>query len=291
MTSARSGLWWGFFGVALFALSVPLTRSAVDHMNPVFITAGRAVVAAVLAILFLYFRKQPLPTRRQAVRLFLIGGGVVVGFPLFTGLALQTVPASHAAVVVGLLPAATAVISVLLTGERPPVRFWIFAAAGALAVVLFTATSHGGFEPLQLEDLYLLAAVVVTAYGYAEGSRVSREIGSWQTISWALVVWSPVLLGVTIWSLANQTFTPDVTDWIAFAYLSAVSMFFGFFAWYRGLAIGPVPTVSQVQLTQPVMSILWSAILLGETITPEILIGGTVVIACALLAVRTRLIR
>jgi drug/metabolite transporter (DMT)-like permease len=280
---------WGFLGVALFALSVPLTRSAVDHMSPAFITAGRAVVAAILAIGFLYFRKQPIPTRRQFLRLFAIGGGVVVGFPLFTGLALQTVPAAHAAVVVGLLPAATAVISVLLTGERPPFRFWIFAAAGAIAVVVFTATSHGGFEPLQLEDLYLLAAVVVTAYGYAEGAIVSREIGSWQTIAWALVAWSPILLGVTIWSLTTEPFAPDLTDWGAFAYLAAVSMFFGFFAWYRGLAIGPVPTVSQIQLTQPVMSIFWSAVILGEAITPAILLGGTVVIACAALAVRTRL--
>jgi drug/metabolite transporter (DMT)-like permease len=290
-TQNRAGLGWGFFGVALFALSVPLTRSAVDHMNPVFITSGRAVVAAVLAIAFLYFRKQPLPTRRQVWRLFLIGGGVVVGFPLFTGLALQTVPASHAAVVVGLLPAATAVISVIITGERPPLRFCIFAIAGAVAVVVFTATSHSGFEPLQLEDLYLLAAVVVTAYGYAEGALVSREIGSWQTISWALVVWSPILLAVTIWSLLNQSFTPDITDWGAFAYLAAVSMFFGFFAWYRGLAIGPVSAVSQVQLTQPVMSIMWSAIILGEAITPQVLLGGTVVIACAALAVRSRLSR
>lgn len=258
-------------------------------MSPVFITAGRAVVAALLAIGFLYFRRQPVPNRRQFRRLFVIGAGVIVGFPLFTGLALQTVPASHAAVVVGLLPAATAVISVLLTGERPPVRFWVFAIAGACAVVLFTATSHGGFEPLQIEDLYLLAAVVVTAYGYAEGALVSREIGSWQTISWALVVWAPIHLVATVWSLATEPFTPDLTDWAAFGYLATVSMFFGFFAWYRGLAIGPVSSVSQVQLTQPVMSIGWAAVILGESITLPVVLGGTVVIACAALAVRSRL--
>jgi drug/metabolite transporter (DMT)-like permease len=207
---------------------------------------------------------------------------------LFTGLALQTVPAAHAAVVVGLLPAATAVLSVIRTGERPPLRFWVFALAGAAAVVVFTATSHGGFEPLQLEDLYLLAAVLVTAYGYAEGALVSREIGSWQTISWSLVVWSPILFAVMVWSLFTEPFTPDVTDWAAFTYLAAVSMFFAFFAWYRGLAIGPIASVSQVQLTQPVMSILWSAVLLGEFITPQVLVGGTVFVACALLAVRSR---
>ena len=159
------------------------------------------------------------------------------------------------------------------------VEIWIFAAAGALAVVIFTATSHGGFEPLQLEDLYLLAAVVVTAYGYAEGGIISREIGSWQTISWALVVWSPVLLAVTIWSLVNEPFTPDLTDWAAFAYLAVVSMFFAFFAWYRGLAIGPIATVSQIQLTQPVMSIMWSALLLGERLAPAQWLGAALLIA------------
>jgi hypothetical protein len=264
---------------------------AVDTMSPVFITAGRGTVAAILAAGFLYFRRQPIPNLRQFARLFAIGGGVVIGFPLFTGLALQSVPASHAAVVVGLLPVATAAFSVVLSKERPPIRFWVFAAAGAIAVLLFTATSHGGFEPLQLEDLYLLAAVVVTSYGYADGGFISREIGSWQTISWSLIVWSPVLVAVTVWSVCTQPISAGVTDWLAFAYLATVSMYFAFFAWYRGLAIGPVPTVSQVQLTQPVMSIVWSALFLGEVITPQVLCGGTVVIACAALAVRTRLAR
>jgi drug/metabolite transporter (DMT)-like permease len=275
----------------MFALTVPLTRLVVDGMSPVFLTAGRAVVAAILAVAFLYFRKQPVPTIRQFVRLFAIGAGIVIGFPLFTALALQAVPASHAAVVVGLLPAATAVFSVLLTNERPPVRFWVFAIAGAVAVVVFTATSHGGFGTLQLEDLYLLTAVIVTAYGYAEGGIISREIGSWQTISWTLVVWSPILVVVTIWSLLNEPLTASPTDWLAFAYMAAISMYFAFFAWYRGLAIGPVPIVSQVQLTQPVMSIIWATFILGEVITPDILIGGAVVITCAGLAVRTRLVR
>ena len=291
MSSSRAGLWWGFLGVALFALTVPLTRLVVDGMSPVFLTAARAVVASLIATAFLVFRKQPIPTVRQFVRLFAIGAGIVVGFPLFTGLALQTVPASHAAVVVGLLPAATAVISVLLTKERPPTRFWVFAIAGVVAVVVFTATSHGGFGTLQLEDLYLLLTVVVTAYGYAEGGIVAREIGSWQTISWTLVAWSPILSVVTVWSLVNEPLTASPTDWLAFGYMSAVSMYFAFFAWYRGLAIGPVPVVSQVQLTQPVMSILWATVILGEVITLDILLGGVVVIACAALAVRTRLSR
>lgn len=275
----------------MFALTVPLTRLVIDGMSPVFLTSARAVVAAGLATAFLYFRKQPIPTIRQFVRLFAIGAGIVVGFPLFTGLALQAVPASHAAVVIGLLPAATAVISVLLTKEHPPVRFWIFAIAGAIAVIVFTATSHGGFGTLQLEDFYLLAAVVVTAYGYAEGGIIAREIGSWQTISWTLVVWSPILAVATVWSLVNEPLTASPTDWMAFAYMSCISMYFAFFAWYRGLAIGPVPIVSQVQLAQPVMSILWATIILGEVVTLDIVIGGAVVIACATLAVRTRLVR
>lgn len=260
-------------------------------MSPVFVTSARAVVAGALAILVLVISKQVVPSRHQLFRLFRIGLGVVIGFSLFTSLAMMTVPASHAAVVVGLLPAATAVFAVIRGAEHPPRAFWVFAGLGASSVIAFAAISTGEFGSLDLADLYLVAAVVVTAYGYSEGAVMSREIGSWQTISWAVIMCLPLTIPATIWSLVCEPLSANAVEWWAFTYLGVVSMYLSFFAWYRGLAIGPVPTVSQVQLTQPVMSILWSAVLLGETITPEILIGGSVVIVCALLAVRSRLAR
>lgn len=291
MTSVRSGLGIGFIGIFLFSFSVPLTRVALGGMSPVFVTSARAVVAGMLAIIFLAVARQSIPSRKQLFRLLAIGGGIVIGFSLFTSLAMLTVPASHAAVVVGLLPAATAVFAVVRGAEHPPKTFWVFAGLGASSVIAFAAISAGEFGTLELADLYLVAAVIVTAYGYSEGAVMAREIGSWQTISWAVITCLPLTIPATIWSLFTEPLTATPGEWWAFAYLAAVSMYLAFFAWYRGLAIGPVPTVSQVQLTQPVMSILWSAVLLGETITPEIVIGGSAVVVSALLAVRSRLVK
>lgn len=260
-------------------------------MDPLFVGSARAVLAALLATIVLVATRQKLPNARQVRHLIVVGAGVVVGFPYFTVYALQTVPASHAAVVIGLLPAATAVVAVIRTNERVPGRFWVFAFLGAVAVVSFASVAAGEFGHFEWADLLLVGAVITSAIGYSEGALVSRELGSWQTISWTLVIWSPVMIGMTIASLAIEPVVATPTQWAAFIYLGAVSMYLSFFGWYRGLAIGPITTVSQVQLIQPVLSIVWAALLLGEVITIEIAVGGAVVIACAALAVRTRLLK
>ena len=287
-TARASGLWWGFLGVLAFSFTVPLTRVAVAGMSPLFVGSARAVIAATLAVAVLAITRQALPNRNQFGRLLVVGAGVVVGFPLFITFALQYVEASHAAVVIGLLPAATAVAAVLRTGERPSVRFWVFATVGAAAAVGFASASQGGFGQLEWADLLLFGAVIVTAIGYSEGALVSREIGSWQTISWALVIWSPFMLTLAIVALATETPNGNFAEWSAFAYLALVSNFLSFFVWYRGLAIGPISIVSQVQLVQPVLSIIWAALLLGEAISLEVFFGGAVVILCAALAIRSR---
>jgi len=287
-TARASGLWWGFLGVLAFSFTVPLTRVAVAGMSPLFVGSARAVIAATLAVAVLAITRQALPNRNQFGRLLVVGAGVVVGFPLFITFALQYVEASHAAVVIGLLPAATAVAAVLRTGERPSVRFWVFAIVGAAAAVGFASASQGGFGQLEWADLLLFGAVIVTAIGYSEGALVSREIGSWQTISWALVIWSPFMLTLVLVALAMETPNGTVAEWSAFAYLALVSNFLSFFVWYRGLAIGPISIVSQVQLAQPVLSIIWAALLLGEAISLEVFFGGAVVILCAALAIRSR---
>lgn len=282
-------MWWGLLGVAAFSLTVPLTRGVVDDgMSPLFVGAGRAVVAALLAAGALRLTGQELPRGRQWLRVAVVAGGVVAGFPLLTAFALTTAPASHGAVVIALLPAATAVAVVLRTGERPTRSFWIAALAGACAAVVFAASGADTVTGLHRSDLLLFAAVAVCAVGYAEGGLLSRELGSWQTISWALVVAAPLMLLLTGVSVVQQPPTADVAGWGAFAYLSVVSMFLGFFAWYRGLAIGPMARVSQIQLLQPIMSIAWAALLLREQIDRVTVFGGVAVIGCALLAVRAR---
>ncbi|UZX04249.1 DMT family transporter [Arthrobacter sp. CDRTa11] len=287
--SRPTGLWWGLLGVAAFSLTIPLTRVAVAGLAPLFIGSGRAVLAAFLAAAALALTRQRLPQGTQWLRLMVVSAGVVVGFPLLTTFALTAVPASHGAVVVGLLPAATATAAVLRGRERPPPAFWAITLAGALAAIVFAFTQSGSFGQLHWADLLILGAVVAAAVGYAEGGLLARELGSWQTISWALVLASPLMAALTALSISQQPPAGTFWQWAAFAYLGVVSMFLGFFAWYRGLAIGPISHVSQIQLIQPVLSICWAALLLGESLTPTTLIGGIAVILCAGAAVRVRL--
>jgi drug/metabolite transporter (DMT)-like permease len=286
-----TGLWWGLLGVASFSFTVPFTRVAVGGLSPLLIGAGRAVVAALLAAAALGLTRQRLPVGRQWVRLAVVAGGVVAGFPLFTSYALTTVPASHGAVVIALLPAATAVAAVVRGRERLPRSFWVTAVVGALAAVAFASLQGGGFGQLHAADLLLFGAVVAAAIGYAEGGLLARELGPWQTVSWALVLSAPLMIALATVSVVEEPPSATPVEWAAFAYLAAVSMFLGFFAWYRGLAIGPMAQVSQVQLVQPVLTISWAALLLGEELTWPTVLGGVVVILCAAVAVRIRLDR
>jgi drug/metabolite transporter (DMT)-like permease len=291
LSSSRAGLWWGLLGVASFSFTVPFTRVAVGGLSPLLIGSGRAVIAALLAVAALALTKQHLPTGVQWARLAVVAGGIVVGFPLLTSYALTTAPASHGAVVIALLPAATAVTAVIRGKERPLLSFWVTAAVGALAAVGFASLQGGGFGQLHSSDLLLFGAVVAAAVGYAEGGLLSRELGSWQTVSWALVLSAPLMIAMAAVSVIQQPPSATPVEWASFAYLAVVSMFLGFFAWYRGLAIGPMAQVSQVQLIQPVLSIIWAALLLREELTWPTVLGGVAVIACAGIAVRIRLDR
>lgn len=258
-------------------------------MSGLFAGSGRAVIAAALAAAALIITRQRLPRGAQWARLGIVALGLVLGFPVLTSYALVEATASHGAVVIALLPAATAVVAVLRTRETTRPAFWRATAAGAVAAVLFAAVHGGGAVSLSFHDLLLVAAVVVAAFGYAEGGLLARELGAWQTISWALVLAAPVMAGLTVLSLVQHTPEGTVWQWAAFAYLGVISMFLGFFAWYRGLAIGPMSRVSQIQLIQPVMSICWAALLLGERLTWLTMTGGLAVILCAAAAVRVRM--
>lgn len=285
-----SGPLWGLLGVLAFSFTVPFTRVAVGGgaLSPLLVGAGRAVIAAALAAAALIWTRQRLPQGPQWWRLVVVAGGVVVGFPLLTSFALTRTEAAHGAVVIALLPAATAVAAVLRVGERPPRTFWVASIVGAVVAVGFAVVQGGGLGGVGAPDLLLCGAVVAAAVGYAEGGLLARELGAWQTVSWALVVISPVMtvLAASAWVAAPPQAGP--VEWAAFGYLAVVSMWLGFFAWYRGLAIGPMARVSQVQLTQPVMTIAWAALFLHERVTALTVVGGIAVILCAALAVRSR---
>lgn len=289
LTKQANGLGWGLLGVLAFSFTVPFTRLAVRSLDPLFIGAGRAVVAGILALAALILTQQLRPNRHQWRRLAVVAGGVVFGFPLLTTFALRSVPASHGAVVIALLPAATAVVAVLRSYERPPLQFWIAAGLGACAAIAFGVSHTGGLSHPKSADLLLFGAVMAAAIGYAEGGLLARELGAWQTVSWALVMGLPLTAALTGWSVYKSPPTATPLEWSAFAYLGIVSAFLGFFAWYRGLSIGPMAQVSQTQLVQPVLSICWAVALLGEHIMWTTILGATAVIACALSAVRIRL--
>ncbi|GAA1367767.1 DMT family transporter [Catellatospora chokoriensis] len=283
-----TGLALGAVGVLAFSLSLPLTRIAVQQLDPWFVAFGRAVGAALLAFAYLRLTRAPRPTAAQWRRLAVVAAGVVVGFPMFTSLALTTQTSAHGAVVVAVLPAMTAVFAVLRAGERPSPAFWAAAAAGLLAVLTFLVTSGGVGGTLTVADLFLLAAVVLCGLGYAEGGALSRELGGARTICWALLVALPVTVPVTAAAALADPPHADTTAWAAFGYLTAVSMFLGFFAWYAGLARGGIAQVGQIQLAQPVLTLAWSALLLSETVTPASISAALVVLGCVVLIQRTR---
>lgn len=278
------GLFYGFLGVLSFSLTLPATRVAVVDLNPTFVGLGRGVIAGVMAAIALYVTRQPLPSRRQWRSLAIVALGVVLGFPLLSAWAMQQLPAAHGAVVLGLLPLATAIAGVLRAGDRPSLGFWLASVVGSATVVSFGLWSGGG--RLEMAHLILFASVVVAAMGYAEGGRLAKTLGGWQVISWALVLAAPLEIIPTAIAIAHHGLAASPTAWIGFAYVCCISQFVGFFAWYHGLAIGGVARVGQVQLLQPFLTILASALLLGESITPVTLGAASLVIASVALGRR-----
>lgn len=278
-----TGLALGALGVLAFSMSLPATRVAVQQLDPWFVAFGRAVGAALLAWAYLRLVGAPRPTRSQWRRLSVVAVGVVVGFPLFTSLALTTQSSAHGAVVVTVLPAMTAVFAVLRAGERPPPLFWAAAVGGLLAVSGFLVASGAVRGALTAADLFLLVAVVLCGLGYAEGGALARELGGARTICWALLLSLPVTAAVTLVVAVNRLPRADAIAWSAFGYLTAVSMFLGFFAWYAGLARGGVARVGQVQLAQPVLTMIWSAALLGESVGVASIVTALGVLACVVL--------
>ena len=274
----RRGLWLGFIGVAMFSLTLPATRIAVRHLDPIFVGLGRSLLAAALAAIFLLAWRERRPTIGQFKQLAVVAAGVIFGFPALTSWAMRHVPSAHGAIVVGLMPLATAIIGAWINHERPSRGFWMAAWVGSALVVAF-AVFHGG-GALQLADLALFVAVLLGALGYALGARVTRELGGPRTICWALVISVPFLVLPVTWGAARSDFAAaSAVEWAGFLYVAVFSQLIGFFAWYRGLDIGGIARVSQVQLTQVFLTMLFSGLLLGEAITPLMLVFAVAVVA------------
>ena len=274
------GIWLGLLGVAMFAMTLPMTRLAVGaaddpQLPPLFVTAGRAALAGLLSAAWLIATHAPRPRADQLPAFAISALGTVVGFPLFLALALRHVDAMHAAVVTGLLPLATAVAAALWMRQRPSTGFWLCASAGCALVVAFALLRGSG--RLVLADVLLLGAVVSAATGYVAGARLSAQMRAEQVICWVLVLSLPLTLPLTVSTWPAQAVRPAA--WGAFAYVTLFSMWLGFFAWYRGLALGGTVRVSQVQLVQPFLSLLFAVPLLGERLEPSTVAFALAVIA------------
>ncbi|WP_347912211.1 DMT family transporter [Pseudomonas grandcourensis] len=278
LENSTSGWINGLIGVVIFSGSLPATRVAVLEFDPVFLTVARATIAAVLALCLLWLFKEKRPARQQLIPLIIVALGVVIGFPLLTALALQYVTSAHSIVFVGLLPLATAVFGVLRGGERPRAAFWIFSVLGSLLVVGFALSQ--GLTASPQGDILMLLAILACGLGYAEGAKLSRTLGGWQVISWALVLSLPVV-AVLSWMRLPASFTGISTPaWFSLAYVSLFSMLIGFVFWYRGLAQGGIAAVGQLQLLQPFFGLTLAATLLHEQVSAGMLGVTVAVILC-----------
>ncbi len=263
MKTETKGMLLGLTAVTLFSLTLPATRMALESFHPLFIGTGRGLLAAVLASMYLYLSKSRRPTWLEFRYLLLVVMGVGLGFPIFTALAMGHVDASHGGVMLGIMPLTTAAVGALLFKERPSAGFWVMALLGSALVIAFSLIRGNG--ALHWADLALLIAVVTGSTSYAVGGYLSKSLGGLQVISWAMVIALPIYIGPAIWF--SPTFTEvTTTAWTGFLYAALVSQFLGFLPWFRGLALGGIARVGQTQLIQPFITILFSALLLGESI-------------------------
>jgi len=286
LSRARLGLLLGFVGVTIFGGTLPATRIAVSAIDPMALTAMRTAIAGLCSLALLLVLRRPLPPRRLWFQLAVAMLCVSVMFPFLMALAVTTVDASHGGVVLGILPIATALVAVLITHERPKPLFWIASVAGAALVIAFALRQGNG--ALSAGDLLLFAAVVASAIGYTFSGRLTAEMPGWEVISWVLVMALPISLPAAVLTMpADLTHVP-LAPWLALIYVALFPQWIGFFAWNAGMAMGGIARVSQVQLLQPFITFALAACFNGETITPQILLFATAVVATVAIGTRTR---
>lgn len=274
----------GFIGMVIFSASLPATRLAVSQLDPVFVTFLRAGIAGCVGGALLVASRQARPTVVDLRALVVVSAGVVIGFPLLTALALRHISASHSLVFVGLLPLSTALFGVLRDGERPTAPFWIFSGLGSAVVILFALTRGGNAS--MTGDVLMFAAIILCGLGYAEGAKLSRTLGGWQVISWALVLSLPVVAPLVVLFIPPSLTEIGIRSWGAVAYISLFSMLIGFIFWYRGLAMGGIGAVGQLQLLQPFFGMAIASALLGENVSWRMVAVTAIVVVCVIGAKR-----
>jgi drug/metabolite transporter (DMT)-like permease len=280
------GMLLGFIGVLMFSLTLPFTRIAVAELSPYFVTFGRSTLGGICALILFAITRPKLPTKNQLIRLSVMALGVVYGFPLFVSIAMKTLPSAHGGIVLGVLPLATAVVGAIRFKERPSLAFWITAVIGSLLVITYASLNGGG--GLVVEDWLLFIAIASAAIGYSEGGKLSEEMSSVDVISWALVLTLPINVLLTYQYLDFELHSVSLSAVISFIYVGLISMYIGFFFWYKGIAIGGIARVGQVQLLQPFLTLIGAYFLLNEEITAINIGFALCVLAVVVLGKKTK---
>ena len=281
------GMLIGFVGIAIFSLTLPFTQMAVNEMSPFFLAFGRASIAGVCALILLIFNKSKFPNRVQIKKLIIIVVGVVYGFPIFTSIAMTTLPSSHSGIVLGILPLAMSLFAAIKYKEKPSLSFWLTSIFGTFMVVSYTFMDNDG--SLMIEDLWLLFAILFAAIGYSEGGILSKEMGSIAVISWALVISLPLNLFASYVFYETSYATISFQAFMSLMYVGLFSMFIGFFFWYKGIAIGGISRVGQVQLIQPFLTIIGAYFLTNEKITFLNILFALIVLIVIIIGRRTKI--
>ncbi|MEK3766176.1 MULTISPECIES: DMT family transporter [unclassified Solibacillus] len=279
--SIKRGMILGFIGIVCFSLTLPATSIAVPYFGEVIVGLGRTVIAAIIVVAIFMMKRQSLPNKSQFKSLLIVTIGAVLAFPLLTTFAMKSLPVSHGAIELALLPLATAGFAMWRGGERPSKRYWIASIIGAITVIIYAI--YVGFGQLQKGDLALIAAVIVLGLSYAEGGKLSKELGSWQVIAWAILIGAPFFIIPVGLSISGSMLQAPVEAWISLLYLGIVSQFLAYVAWYGGMAVGGIARVGQIQYLQPFLMIGFSVLFLGEsiswlTISLAIIVVGSVIV-------------
>jgi drug/metabolite transporter (DMT)-like permease len=285
-----AGLLWAFAGVLMFSFSVPLTKVAVGGFSPLFTATGRAAIAGALAAALLAVRRVPVPSATHLRPLVFTMVGAVFGWPILIALALERTTSAHVAVIAAFMPLTTALLAVLRTHERVTWQFWAAAVAGTATLIVF-AFSRGGADGADLvADLLVVGAVLASSWCYVEGASITRAMPGWQVISWVVVLALPLTLpaSLALWWTGSGVHGPSASEWTCLVLLGLSSMYLGFFAWYRGLSLAGIARGGQVQQLQALLTLVWSALLLGEQVTPTTVLAAVAVVACVIWGQRSR---
>ncbi|MEH7086605.1 DMT family transporter [Neobacillus drentensis] len=277
----KRGMLLGFIGIVCFSLTLPATSIAVPYFGETIVGLGRTVIASIIVSIFFIIKKESLPNKKHLKSLGIVAVGAVLAFPLLTTFAMKSLPVSHGAVELALLPLATAGFALWRGGERPSKRYWIASIIGSIAVLLYAV--YLGLGQLQNGDVALIVAVLVLGLSYAEGGKLSKELGSWQVIAWAILIGAPFFIIPVGLSISVDMLQAPIEAWISLFYLAVVSQFLAYIAWYGGMSLGGIARVGQIQYLQPFLMIGFSLLFLGESITWLTIVLAIVVVICVII--------